>query len=68
MSRAFFDSDREPDAENQQELLHLQVAAIFFVTFLIVIALPPFRNGQARRMAFKKSKKPKPRLKIKNLF
>jgi len=26
----------------QQELLHLQVTAIFFVTFLIVIGYPPF--------------------------
>jgi hypothetical protein len=26
----------------QQELLHLHVTAIFFVTFLIVICYPPF--------------------------
>ena len=29
----------------QQELLHLQVVAIFRVTFLIVIEAPPFFNA-----------------------
>jgi hypothetical protein len=28
--------------KNQQELLHLQVTAIFFVTFLMVMEIPPF--------------------------
>jgi hypothetical protein len=30
---------------SQQELLHLQVTAIFFVTFLMVIEKPPFLNA-----------------------
>jgi hypothetical protein len=30
---------------DQQELLHLQVMPIFFVTFLIVMEMPPFSQA-----------------------
>lgn len=36
---SFFNGRERPD---QQELLHLQVVAIFRVTFLIVMEEPPF--------------------------
>ncbi len=44
----FFSRADRPPPLNQQELLHLQVTAIFLVTFLIVIASPPFLVNENR--------------------